>query len=50
MPLIRDLDFWRKFNGPFYGFEHVELARIHADEYVVGQHYALWMQEKGFVN
>ncbi|MDZ4200313.1 MAG: sulfatase-like hydrolase/transferase, partial [Kiritimatiellia bacterium] len=38
----------RKFKGPFYGFEHVELARNHADEYHVGQHYALWMEEKGF--
>lgn len=49
-PLQQDLDFWRKFNGPFYGFERVELARNHADEYHVGQHYALWMEEKGFKN
>ncbi len=49
-PLQQNLDFWRKFNGPFYGFEHVELARNHADEPLVGQHYALWMQEKGFEN
>ncbi|MCX6984256.1 MAG: sulfatase-like hydrolase/transferase, partial [Lentisphaerae bacterium] len=49
-PLQQDLDFWRKFNGPFYGFEKVELARNHADEHHVGQHYALWMEEKGFKN
>lgn len=49
-PLQQDLYFWRKFNGPFYGFERVELARNHADEYHVGQHYALWMEEKGFKN
>lgn len=49
-PLQQDLDFWRKFNSPFYGFEKVELARNHADEYHVGQHYALWMEEKGFKN
>ncbi len=49
-PLQQDLDFWRKFNGPFYGFEKVELARNHADEFHVGQHYALWMEEKGFKN
>ncbi|GHC12256.1 sulfatase family protein [Cerasicoccus arenae] len=46
-PLLRDLDFWRGFNGPFYGFNHVELARNHCDEAHVGQHYALWMEEKG---
>ena len=47
-PLQQNLDFWRQFNGPFYGFDHVELARNHADEFHVGQHYALWMEEKGF--
>ena len=47
-PLQQDLLFWKNFNGPFYGFEHIELARNHGDEYHVGQHYALWMEEKGF--
>lgn len=28
----------------------MELARNHGDEYLVGQHYALWMEEKGFNN
>lgn len=45
---VRDLDFWRTFTGPFYGFEHVELTRNHADESHVGQHYALWMEDHGF--
>ena len=49
-PLLRDLDYWRSFNGPFYGFEHVELARNHADEHLAGQHYAIWMEEKGLPN
>ncbi len=49
-PLQNNLDFWQKFNGPFYGFDHVELARNHGDEYHVGQHYAIWMEEKGFTN
>jgi uncharacterized sulfatase len=48
--IMQDLDFWRKFHGPFYGFEHVELARNHVDEAHVGQHYALWMEEKGLTN
>ncbi|MCF6176642.1 MAG: sulfatase-like hydrolase/transferase [Victivallaceae bacterium] len=49
-PLQNDLDFWRNFTGPFYGFDHIELARNHADEFHVGQHYALWMEEKGFAD
>jgi uncharacterized sulfatase len=49
-PILRDLEFWRDFHGPFYGFDHVELARNHGDECHVGQHYALWMEEKGLTN
>ncbi|GAA6461865.1 sulfatase [Bacteroides xylanisolvens] len=45
-PVLQDLDFWRKFHGPFYGFNHIDLARNHGDEGHVGQHYALWMMEK----
>ena len=26
---LQDFDFWRGFHGPFYGFQHVELARNH---------------------
>lgn len=50
MPTLRDLDFWRDFRGSWYGFQHVETARNHADEYLVGQHYALWLEEKGLHN
>ena len=49
-PMLHDLDFWRGFHGPFYGFEHVELARNHTDESHAGQHYALWMESKGCTN
>lgn len=49
-PTLRDLDFWRNFHGPWYGFEHVETARMHGDEAHVGQHYAIWMEEKGLKN
>ncbi len=49
-PLLQDLAFWQDFDGPFYGFDHVELARNHTDESHVGQHYALWMEEKGLEN
>jgi len=47
-PILQDLDFWKTFKGPFYGFDEFELARNHTDESHVGQHYALWMEEKGF--
>ena len=46
-PTLRDLDFWRDFDEPWYGFDHIELARNHADESHVGQHYAIWLEEKG---
>ncbi len=52
-PILRDLDYWRQFNKgrtPWYGFDHCELARMHGDESHVGQHYALWMEEKGLTN
>lgn len=46
-PTLRDLDFWRGFHGPWYGFDHLELIRNHADESHVGQHYAIWLEEQG---
>ncbi|MFW6153692.1 MAG: sulfatase-like hydrolase/transferase [Planctomycetota bacterium] len=49
-PILRDLDFWRDFHGPWYGFEHVETARMHGCESHVGQHYAIWMEERGFTD
>ncbi|HET6426906.1 MAG TPA: sulfatase-like hydrolase/transferase [Phycisphaerae bacterium] len=49
-PLMRQLDFWRGFHGPWYGFEHVETARMHGCESHAGQHYAIWMEENGLPN
>jgi uncharacterized sulfatase len=49
-PLMRDLEFWRKFHGPFYGFQHLETHRNHGDESHCGQHYAIWMEENGLPN
>ncbi len=45
-PILQRHDFWRKYNGPFYGFDYASLARNHGDESHVGQHYAIWMEEK----
>lgn len=49
-PTLQDLNFWRQFNEPFYGFEHIELARNHVNEPHVGQHYAIWLEENGCKN
>ena len=49
-PTLRDLDFWRGFHGPWYGFTHVETARMHAHEHLVGGHYACWMEDNGLSN
>lgn len=49
-PILQEFDFWRKFNGPFYGFEHVELTRNHTDEPHVGQHYGIWLEDNGCTN
>jgi arylsulfatase A-like enzyme len=47
-PTLRDLDFWRRFHGPWYGFDHVETARMHTCESHAGGHYGVWMEDKGF--
>ena len=49
-PTMRDLDFWRGFHGPWYGFEWLETARNHVCESHAGQHYAIWMEERGLKN
>src|SRR5699024_4050863 len=46
-PTLKDLAFWEDFTGPWYGFDHIEIARNHADESHVGQHYGIWMRDKG---
>lgn len=49
-PLMQDLDFWKNYHKKFYGFETIELLRNHTTESHVGQHYAIWLEEKGFSN
>ncbi len=49
-PTLRNLDFWRNFHGPWYGFEHIETCRNHGDESHVGGHYAIWLEEHGLKN
>ncbi|MBD2863265.1 sulfatase family protein [Paenibacillus oceani] len=47
---LHDFEFWKTFTGPYYGFERAEMVRNHTNEWLVGQHYALWMEEKGCLN
>ncbi len=47
-PIMQDLDFWKKYQDSFYGFENIELLRNHTTESHVGQHYAIWLEEKGY--
>jgi arylsulfatase A-like enzyme len=47
-PTLRDLDFWRRFHGPWYGFQHVETARMHGTEAHAGGHYGVWLEDQGF--
>ena len=49
-PILQDLEFWKNFDEDFYGFDTVKLTRNHTNEGHVGQHYALWMEEKGCMN
>jgi arylsulfatase A-like enzyme len=43
---LLDLDFWRRWTGPYRGFDHAELSWGHAGEADIGQHYALWLEER----
>ncbi len=47
---LHDYAMWRQFKGPYYGFETAEMARNHTNEWLVGQHYVLWLEEKGCSN
>jgi len=46
---LSDLEFWRSFDRPFYGFTDIDLNRDHGNGNA-GQHYAIWLEEKGLTN
>lgn len=47
-PNIRDTAFFKKWSGPYYGFEHVQLSIAHGDqEDTASMHYGVWLEEKG---
>jgi len=38
-------DYWRNFDGPYYGFEHVQMTIAHGHRSVHGGHYGLWLED-----
>jgi uncharacterized sulfatase len=37
--------FWRDFDGPYYGFDHVRMTIAHGESGVRGGHYGRWLHE-----
>ena len=47
-PNIMDEEFWKRFTGPFYGFQHVQMLNRHTTESMsCREHYGIWLKEKG---
>ena len=38
--------FWRDFDGPYYGFDEVELSLAHGPNTLKGGHYGLWLNDE----
>lgn len=48
-PHIHDLDYFRKWRGPWYGFEHADINVGHSTEaHACSMHYGVWLQDRGF--
>jgi len=48
LPLSRDADHFRKWNGPWYGFDHARICVGHADEpHAHSMHYGQWLLDRG---
>lgn len=47
-PNVFDRDFWRDWDGPYYGFDKVQMVHGHADELSSqGMHFGAWLEDKG---
>jgi arylsulfatase A-like enzyme len=47
-PHIFDAEHFRRWHGPYYGFDHCELAIGHTREpHAAGMHYGLWLRAQG---
>jgi len=48
LPNTGNREFFKKWTGPFHGFDHVQLTIGHTTEETAGQmHYGLWLEENG---
>lgn len=48
LPFIRDWDYFSKWNGPWYGFDHVRICAGHGpEEHAYGMHYGNFLRKKG---
>jgi arylsulfatase A-like enzyme len=47
-PNIHNRDFWRQWQGPYYGFQQVGMVHGHSDEDSShGMHYGAWLVDQG---
>lgn len=47
-PHTFDRAFWRNWDGPYYGFEKVQMLHGHSDEISsAGMHYGVWLEDQG---
>ncbi len=47
-PNIFNRDFWRNWNGPYYGFDEVQMVHGHAGEISShGMHFGVWLEDQG---
>lgn len=47
-PHIHDREYYRKWHGPWYGFEHADLNIGHsAEAHACGMHYGVWLEDRG---
>lgn len=48
LPHAQDWDFFRSWNGPWYGFEHARILVGHTHEEIAPvMHYGLWLHDQG---
>ncbi|MGE4490207.1 MAG: sulfatase, partial [Kiritimatiellales bacterium] len=48
LPHIRDLDYFRKWTGPWFGFEYAKISVGHvAENHAYSMHYGVWLENHG---
>ncbi|MBT3378440.1 MAG: sulfatase-like hydrolase/transferase [Lentisphaerae bacterium] len=47
-PHIHNLDYFRNWDGPFYGFDYAQLVIGHSvEKHACGMHYGVWLRDQG---